>query len=274
MKLRQAIANRRSIRRFLPAEVPQDKVLRVLDSARLCQSAKNRQPWRFLVVRGGRRRQLAQLLQDWAEARPGVPSSSGQTADVIRQTPVLILVFCAKDSLWHDDDYLSIGGAMEHMCLTAQAEGLGALWIRDTVYAEEALRQATGYPDLDLAGAVALGYPAENPPMRPRLSLAELMLPALPEPRRETLSSFWVMGREGSTEALERGAGLFCGHRTAGCEGCPGPSRRHLGLHEQHGPKLCSLGGRVHPGTVSGRGAVPGTGAAAAGMDQVAGARV
>ena len=199
MKLRQAIANRRSIRRFLPTEVPQDKVLRVLDSARLCQSAKNRQPWRFLVVRGGRRRQLAQLLQDRAEAHPGVPSSSGQTADVIRQAPVLILVFCAKDSLWHDADYLSIGGAMEHMCLTAQAEGLGALWIRDTVYAEEALRQATGYPDLDLAGAVALGYPAENPPMRPRLSLAELMLPALPEPRRETLSSFWVMGREGST---------------------------------------------------------------------------
>ena len=203
MTLQQAIADRRSIRRFLPLDVPEDKVLRVLESARLCQSAKNRQPWRFLVVRGGRRRQLAQLMLDWAEAHPDIPSSSGYTARVIRQAPVLILVFCEKDDMWRDADYLSIGGAMEHMCLTAQAEGLGALWIRDTVYAEAALRQAVGYPELDLAGAVALGYPAENPPMRPRLSLAELTLSAPPEPRREVLSTFWVMGREGSTEEGE-----------------------------------------------------------------------
>ena len=165
MTLQQAIADRRSIRRFLPLDVPEDKVLRVLESARLCQSAKNRQPWRFLVVRGGRRRQLAQLMLDWAEAHPDIPSSSGYTARVIRQAPVLILVFCEKDDMWRDADYLSIGGAMEHMCLTAHAEGLGALWIRDTVYAEAALRQAADYPDMDLAGAVALyhaaaaGYP-------------------------------------------------------------------------------------------------------------------
>ena len=77
MTLQQAIADRRSIRRFLPLDVPEDKVLRVLESARLCQSAKNRQPWRFLVVRGGRRRQLAQLMLDWAEAHPDIPSSYG-----------------------------------------------------------------------------------------------------------------------------------------------------------------------------------------------------
>jgi nitroreductase len=57
---RLAIASRREVRDYAPRELPEDVVRAILDSGRLAGSAKNRQPWRFVLVEdAGARERLA-----------------------------------------------------------------------------------------------------------------------------------------------------------------------------------------------------------------------
>lgn len=90
--------------------------------------------------------------------------------------PVLLLVFREPDDGWRAMDYLSIGAAVEHICLAAVNEGLGALWIGDTVYTEQEIRARFDCTDLELVCAVALGYPAEAPAARPRKTMQDILL--------------------------------------------------------------------------------------------------
>ena len=45
-----AIASKRDQRDYADREIPEDTVRRILDAGRIAGSAKNRQPWRFLVI--------------------------------------------------------------------------------------------------------------------------------------------------------------------------------------------------------------------------------
>jgi nitroreductase len=56
-----AIASKRDERRYAVRTVPEEVRLRILDAGRLAGSARNRQPWTFVVV-DERREQLAELV--------------------------------------------------------------------------------------------------------------------------------------------------------------------------------------------------------------------
>ena len=51
MTVHEAIGRRKSVRSYLDKPVEEEKLMRVLDAARLAPSASNRQEWRFVVVR-------------------------------------------------------------------------------------------------------------------------------------------------------------------------------------------------------------------------------
>ena len=67
----------------------------------------------------------------------------------------------------------SIGAAIQNICLTAHALGLGSLWIADVLYAYEELEAWLGQ-DTQMVAAVSLGYPADNPVIFSRKPLAEV----------------------------------------------------------------------------------------------------
>ena len=46
------IENRRSIRKYKPDELDRKLIGEIIYSASLAQSAKNRQPWKFIVYQG------------------------------------------------------------------------------------------------------------------------------------------------------------------------------------------------------------------------------
>ena len=50
------------------------------------------------------------------------------------------------------------------------------MWIADTVYTQAEIRKHLSCEALELICAVAIGYPAENPAMRPRKRLDEILL--------------------------------------------------------------------------------------------------
>ncbi|MDE6984245.1 MAG: nitroreductase family protein [Lachnospiraceae bacterium] len=71
-------------------------------------------------------------------------------------------------------DTLSVGAAIQNILLEAQNMGLGTLWIANTCFA---YRELVSYlqTDRQLVGAVAVGYPDEAPPQRPRKELTQIV---------------------------------------------------------------------------------------------------
>ena len=60
------------------------------------------------------------------------------------------------------------------MCLSAVDQGLGTVWLRDVCYTQDELEKFLG-TQLEIVSCVAVGYPAEQPDMRPRKTIEELI---------------------------------------------------------------------------------------------------
>ena len=96
-----SIYSRRSIRKYLDREVPKEMIEQIIDAARMSPSAKNRQPWKFVVTKGVVKDNIANLMIEYANNinekehynALKCPSSVLSTAKVIKQAPVLILIF-------------------------------------------------------------------------------------------------------------------------------------------------------------------------------------
>lgn len=180
MEFEALVKARRSIRRFENRKVEAEKIAKLIEMARLCQSAKNRQPWRFLVLEGAEKDAVADLMFSLRrknhEELTGFKNTSANSALIIKNASVVILVFKEKDDEWLTGDLLSIGAAVEHICLEAVNQGLGSVWIRDVAYTKFEIAQLTGHMDLELISAVAVGYAAEAPLPRPRKTTKEILL--------------------------------------------------------------------------------------------------
>ena len=167
MNVYDAIKTRRSIRAYKPDPVPEDKLNKVLEAARLAPSGKNGQPWRFVVVRDPAIRQAL------------VAACKGQTC--LAQAPVVIAV-CGADA----EAYQKQGGymtsmvmdtaiALEHLMLAATVEGLGTCWIG--AFNEGEVRKILNVPaNLRIVALTPLGYPAESPNPQPRKELKEIVI--------------------------------------------------------------------------------------------------
>ena len=117
MELRETIESRRSIRHYNNKDLSKEIINDLLDCARLAPSAKNRQPWFFVVVKNELKDKIADIMIDWCkeanlddyERKMKCPSSVEYTANVIKEANTLVLVFREKDDNWMIGDNLSIG---------------------------------------------------------------------------------------------------------------------------------------------------------------------
>ncbi len=189
-----AIYRRRSIRKFQDRPVPPALIRELIRAAGAAPSAKNRQPWKYLVFGNGQKDALLRAMEAGLSreergetalpgSRSGLPDARN-TLRVMGEAPVIIMilntnagsVFLPVDSdkrLTELCDSLSIGASVENLLLTAQSLGLGALWIANTCFAYPEL---TAYLETEkqLVGAIAVGYPGEDPAPRPRKTLEEI----------------------------------------------------------------------------------------------------
>lgn len=183
MQTKKAIEDRRSIRNFKNEDISRDLVEDILNCTRLAPSAKNRQPWYFVILKQGKKNKVADIMLNHSKTKKhieerkqlNVPSSLKSTANVIKQAPVLILIYRQKDNNWIIGDNLSIGACVENMCLRATELGMGTLWIRDIEYVSKEVSELTGHVDLELNCAVSIGIPNENPRRRPRKKLNDIV---------------------------------------------------------------------------------------------------
>ena len=189
------IENRRSIRKYRPDEIERKLIDEIIYSASLAPSAKNRQPWKFIVYQGKEKDKLVdvmrhginsekmthELMPEWAFAIPDAEN----TVRIMQEVPCLIAVLNTNQytpfaSIENEkriveiSDSLSIGAAIENMILTATGYGLGTLWIANTCFAYNELMDFIG-TDSQLTGIVAIGFANEAPAKRPRKPFEEIV---------------------------------------------------------------------------------------------------
>jgi nitroreductase len=179
----EAIAARRSIRRFKSEPLDRAMVERLLTAAIQAPSGKNRQPWRFVVLTEDARTHLAELIErscDSIRGQGGNTGSAPATAASIRQAPATIVFFQLPiPEEWRSFqgaqliDFQAIGAAIQNVCLAATDLGLGSLWIADIFYAHEAVMKWLAGPEEHLVAALSIGHPDEVPDARPRRSVEE-----------------------------------------------------------------------------------------------------
>lgn len=206
MDLFDAIAGRKSIRRFKDQPVPDEDIRKILDAGRLAPSANNTQPWSFLVIKDREtRKQMAGAVLDMVDKMipfaedekqaQRLAAYKGTYYTFFEKAPVVIAVFmegydAGTDSLLARMGYpaedikrlrpapglQSVAAAVEHMLLATHALGYGACWMTGPLVAQEAFEKLLGYgKEKFIAALLPVGVPDEDPPARPRKDLSELM---------------------------------------------------------------------------------------------------
>jgi len=69
LKFKEVLEKRRSIRKYKDTPVPKEKILQILEAARIAPSASHRQPWHFIVVED--KETIKKLAKsEWAAGAP------------------------------------------------------------------------------------------------------------------------------------------------------------------------------------------------------------
>ena len=152
MKFEEVLETRRSIRKYKDTPIPKEKILKILEAARIAPSASHRQPWHFIVVEN--KETIKKLAKsEWAaEAPVMIVGLADQVASPNR---------CLND----------LGIALEHIVLAATNLGLGTCWMGQTGR-EELIKGLLNIPDnFKVIAVVPLGVPDETPAPKERKSL-------------------------------------------------------------------------------------------------------
>jgi nitroreductase len=164
MALLSQIQKRYSVRSYQQKKVEQEKLLTVLEAARLAPSARNVQEWRFVVVEDQEtRRKLmaAANNQAFVGEAPVVIACCATNADYVMR--------CGQ--LAHPID-LAI--AIDHMTLQAVEEGLGTCWIGS--FYEDQVKNILDIPrEVRVVELLTLGYPKDTPKTKNRLPLEKIV---------------------------------------------------------------------------------------------------
>lgn len=169
MDLEQVIRERRSVRKYKSDPVPEEKLKKILDAARLAPSWSNQQCWQFIVVRDPERKK---------ELAASMPSGNPAVRAVGETAPVTIVLCANPNESGHQDGkgyyLLDAGLAMQQLMLAAHAEGLGTCWV--AWFDEARARKACAVPEEYRVVALSpLGFAEKQPSERPRKDLKEIV---------------------------------------------------------------------------------------------------
>ncbi|MFA5975989.1 MAG: nitroreductase family protein [Elusimicrobiota bacterium] len=150
----QAIAERHSTRSFDGRAIPKEMLEKIVDAGRLATTARNEQPWEFVVVTDPKRRQEVAAITEYGK--------------FIAQAAACVAVFCRQTKYYLEDGC----AATENILIAAAALGVQSCWVAGdkktyTTDIAKLLQVPDGY---NLVSLIALGYeasPVTRPPKRP-----------------------------------------------------------------------------------------------------------
>ncbi|NLM09965.1 MAG: nitroreductase [Clostridiaceae bacterium] len=161
----ELINKRYSVRSYLPDEVEDEKIRKILEVARLAPTACNLQAFKIVVAKTeGRKEQLNRIYsRTW-----------------FAEAPYMIAVCAVKGKGWVRSDQKSFADVdtaiiMDHIILAATALGLGTCWIG--AFDPGAVIDVLNLDkDLEPIVLTPLGYPKGEQTPRRRKTLEELVI--------------------------------------------------------------------------------------------------
>jgi nitroreductase len=164
MEFAELITARYSVRAYRPDPVENDKLLKILEAARLAPTAANRQPFQILVIHTeGRQEELRRIYRrEW-----------------FLQAPMILCVCGLSAQAWVRPDsrsFLDVDAAivMDHMILAAADAGLGTCWIAN--FDAEAAREVLQLPEgVEPLLFTPLGYAVDIPRAKERKPLSAIV---------------------------------------------------------------------------------------------------
>jgi nitroreductase len=149
----KVIRNRRTIRRFKPDPIDDEKIKTILEAGRWAPSFSNLQPWKFIVIKDPDLKEVLDRLSKENVLHWG-----------IKEAPVVILV-CVD--LWIDPFHAIEAGAAasQNMALAGHSLGLGVGWIGVWgTEAEAAIQKLFQLSETTrVVSLLPVGYSAESP---------------------------------------------------------------------------------------------------------------
>jgi nitroreductase len=141
-----AVVAKREVRRYLDRPIPEEILTKILQAGRASGSAKNSQPWRFVVLRDrAHRAELAGMIM--------APRN-------LEGCAASIAVVLTNERLRFD-----AGRVAQNIVVAAWALGVGSCVNSVRPDAQDRMRDALGYPaEAAVATIVTLGYPARGEP--------------------------------------------------------------------------------------------------------------
>ncbi|HEY6010725.1 MAG TPA: nitroreductase family protein, partial [Nitrospirota bacterium] len=141
------IRSRRSVRTFSHEEVTDEDIRGILHAANAAPSAHNQQAWRFIVLRGAKKEELAHLVTTRSAAFPRPAAALLRMgAKSILSAPVVIAVANTGDLIRHGTELFKVeketahdffrtmeiqssAAAVQNILLAATSLGLGTVWL-------------------------------------------------------------------------------------------------------------------------------------------------
>ena len=184
----RSIYRRHSVRHFTEREVRDQDLNVILDAANRAPSAHNQQSWRFIVLRGGKKHALANLVSERAANFPRPSSILLRMASrSIVSAPLVVAVANTGELIRHGADLFQVdkeaardffrtmeiqssAAAVENLLVAATSLGIGSVWLGILFLMKQDVLSFLGEPAGEFMAVVPLGYPAkstEGPKKRP-----------------------------------------------------------------------------------------------------------
>ncbi len=170
------LANKRySVRNYKNTPVPQEKINRCIEAARLAPSACNSQPWKFIAVDDPK------FIKELAKAAfEGILDFN----HFAFKAPVLVLIVSERQKAFakfggivkrKNFSLMDIGITAEHFCLQATEEGLGTCMLG--WFNEKKVKKILSIPKLKRVELIiSVGFSADdNIPHKKRKSVDEIL---------------------------------------------------------------------------------------------------
>lgn len=112
MEVFECVKTLSTIRNYISGEAPEEVIAEVMEAGRLAPSARNEQPWEFILVTD------PDILEELAKY-----CTSGR---FVSEAAFAVVVLTDPSNKWHDIDTTR---AVQNMVLTAWGRKLGSCWI-------------------------------------------------------------------------------------------------------------------------------------------------